>query len=59
MNLLMFLVAKKGLKYSKKNDQIKTEYFRKNNIPLIIFSYKELKQMDEEYILNKIYSFNK
>ena len=33
--------------------------FKKNNIPLIIFSYKELKQMDEEYILNKIYSFNK
>ena len=37
----------------------KMDCFKKNNIPLIIFSYKELKQMDEEYILNKIYSFNK
>lgn len=51
--------GQEGFEVLKENDQIKMEYFRKNNIPLIIFSYKELKQMDEEYILNKIYSFNK
>ena len=51
--------GQEGFEVLKENDQIKMDYFKKNNIPLIIFSYKELKQMDEEYILNKIYSFNK
>lgn len=50
-----FFGGQEGFEVLKENDRIKMEYFRKNNIPLIIFFYKELKQMNEEYILNKIY----
>ena len=45
-----FFGGEEGLKETKIRDQIKNEYCKKNNIPLLRISYKDIKKMDEMII---------
>jgi hypothetical protein len=49
-----FFGGEEGLKETKIRDQIKNDYCKKNNIPLLRISYKDIKSM-EEMILDFIY----
>lgn len=42
------------LKNQQKNDLKKENYCKQNNIPLLLFTYKELDQMTDEYMEGKI-----
>lgn len=42
-------------KRQQENDQRKADYCKKNDIPLIIFSYKELDNLNFNYVKEKIY----
>lgn len=39
--------GKKRLEYRQNNDKIKKNYCEKNNIPLLLISYKDIKKIDE------------